>query len=116
MALDYTTDALLPTLRLLPLMPSVQALFSDSDLLTILTFEMSSKMIPLIDNQAEEYFVTIYDIPYSNTQTVYDIPQRTIAGKLRSVSFLDPVGNEVRIPRLRPEDIMSQVNATGLAI
>lgn len=116
MSLNYTTDALLPTLRLLPLMPSVQALFSDTDLLTILTFEMSSKIIPLIDNQSEEYFVTIDDIPYSNTVTSYQIPYRTVAGKLRSVSFLDPVGNEVRIPRLRPEDIMSQVNATGLAI
>lgn len=116
MSLDYTTDALLPTLRLLPLMPSVQALFSDSDLLTIMTFEMASKIIPLIDNQAEEYFVTLNDIPYSNTVVEYDIPSRTVAGKLRSVSFVDPVGNEVRIPRLRPEDIMSQVNATGLAI
>ena len=38
MAIDYTTDALLSTLRLLPLMPSVQALFSNDDLFTILTF------------------------------------------------------------------------------
>ncbi len=116
MSLNYTTDALLPTLRLLPLMPSVQALFSDRDLLTILTFEMGSKIIPLIDNQAEEYFVTINDLPYSTSVTEYTIPYRTVAGKLRSVSFLDANNNEIRIPRLRPEDIMSNVNATGLAI
>ncbi len=118
MALDYTSDALLPTLRLLPLMPSVQALFSDSDLLTIMTFEMASKIIPLIDNQQEEYFVTVRDIPFDQAVTVYDIPSRTVAGKLRSVSFLSPGPNvaEVRVPRLRPEDIMSNVNATGLAI
>ena len=78
----YTTDSLLPMLRLLPLMPSVQALFSDSDLVNIMDFELSSKILPLIDNQAEEY----------------------------------SSGNEIRIPRLRPEDIMSNVNATGLAI
>ncbi len=116
MAIDYTTTALLPTLRLLPLMPSVQALFTDADLLTILTFEMASKIVPLMDNQSEEYFVDIKDIAYSTAQSTYDIPSRTVAGKLRSLSFLDANQNEIRIPRLRPEDIMSNVNATGLAI
>lgn len=116
MVSPYIVDSLLPTLRLLPLMPSVQALFSDADLLTIMTFEMNSKIMPLIDNQSEEYGVYIADLPYSTTQTVYTIPSRALAGKLRAVSFLDPVNNEVRIPRLRVEDIMSNVNATGLAI
>lgn len=116
MSSPYVTDNLLPTLRLLPLMPSVQALFSDSDLLTIMTFEMTSKIIPLIDNQAEEYFIAADDIPYSTTQTIYSIPPRALAGKLRAVSFVDFNNNEVRIPRLRLEDIMSNVNATGLAI
>jgi len=116
MAIDYTTTSLLSTLRLLPLMPSVQALFSDSDLLTILTFEMNSKIIPMIDNQAEEYFIQSDDIPYVTSNTVYSIPSRAMAGKLRSVSFVDANDNEIRVPRLRPEDIMSNVNATGLAI
>lgn len=116
MVSPYIVDSLLPTLRLLPLMPSVQALFTDADLLTIMTFEMNSKIMPMIDNQSEEYGVYIADLPYSTSQTVYTIPSRALAGKLRAVSFLDPVNNEVRIPRLRVEDIMSNVNATGLAI
>lgn len=116
MAIDYTTTSLLPTLRLLPLMPSVQALFSDEDLLTILTFEMNSKIYPLIDNQSEEYFVVRDDIPYVATQTVFDLPPRALGGKLRSVSFVDSNNNEIRVPRLRPEDTMSNVNSTGLAI
>jgi hypothetical protein len=112
----YTTDSLIPTLRLLPLMPSVQALFSNNDLVTILDFEMSSKIIPLIDNQAEEYFITLDDIPYNQGVTIYPLPIRATADKLRSVSFVDSNNNEIRIPRLRPEDIMSNVNSTGLAI
>lgn len=117
MSLDYSTDALLPTLRLLPLMPSVQALFSDSDLLTILNFELGSKIVPLMDNQSEEYGVYIEDIPYNQNVMKYAIPAtRAVAAKLRSVSFVDPNSNEIRLPRLRPEDIMSNVNATGLAI
>jgi len=116
MALDYTTTTLLSTLRLLPLMPSVQALFDDDNLLTILTFEMNSKIYPLIDNQSEEYFVTRDDIPYVATQTVFNLPPRALGGKLRSVSFVDSNNNEIRVPRLRPEDTMSNVNSTGLAI
>lgn len=112
----YITDSLLPMLRLLPLMPSVQALFSDSDLVNIMNFEMDSKIMPMMDNQAEEYGVYVFDITYSNAITQYDMPTRAMGGKLRSVSFVDPNGNEVRIPRLRVEDIMSNVNATGLAI
>src|SRR5271154_6003422 len=116
MTSPYIVDSLIPTLQLLPLMPSVQALFTNDNLVTIMNFEMSSKILPLIDNQAEEYFVTIQDIPYTTLNTIFPLPTRATADKLRSVSFLDNNNNEVRIPRLRPEDIMSNVNATGLAI
>lgn len=113
---QYITDTLLPTLRLLPLMPSVQSLFTDANLLTIMTFEMRSKIVPLIDNQTEEYFVHYDDIPYVNGTTTYTIPPRATTAKLRGISFVDPNGNEVRLPRLRPEDIMGNVNSSGLAI
>jgi hypothetical protein len=116
MSSPYTVDSLIPTLRLLPLMPSVQALFSPSDLTTIMDFEMSSKILPLIDNQAEEYFIVPFDIPYVQSITTYALPVRATADKLRAVSFVDSNNNEIRIPRLRPEDIMSNVNSTGLAI
>lgn len=97
-------------------MPSVQALFSDSDLVTIMDFEMSSKILPLIDNQSEEYFIVPGDIPYVPSVFRYKLPVRATADKLRAVSFVDSNNNEIRIPRLRPEDIMSNVNSTGLAI
>lgn len=116
MALDYSTTTLLSTLRLLPLMPSVQALFSNTDLLTVLTLEMKSKIYPLIDNQTEEYFVVRDDVPYNPSQRTFPLPARALGGKLRSLSFVDSNNNEIRIPRLRPEDTMSNVNSTGLAI
>jgi hypothetical protein len=112
----YTTDSLLTMLRLLPLMPSVQALFSPADLVNVMDFELGSKIIPLIDNQAEEYFIALNDIPYNQSITVYPLPVRATADKLRAVSFVDSNNNEIRIPRLRPEDMMSNVNSTGLAI
>lgn len=116
MALNYTVDNMLTMLRLLPLMPSVQALFSDTDLINIMSFELTSKILPLMDNQAEEYFVYNQDLTYSQSVVEYPIPSRTMASKLRSVSLVGPSNSEVRVPRLRPEDIMSNVNATGLSI
>lgn len=116
MTSPYIVDSLIPMLRLLPLMPSVEALFTNANLLSIMNFEMNSKIMPMIDNQAEEYGIYLADIAYSNSITKYDIPTRAVGGKLRAVTFVDPNGNEVRIPRLRVEDIMSNVNATGLAI
>ncbi len=116
MSSPYTTDALIPTLRLLPLMPAVQNLFNNDNLVTIMDFEMSSKILPLIDNQAEEYFIVPGDLVYNPSVTLYPLPVRATADKLRSVSFVDSNNNEIRIPRLRPEDIMSNVNSTGLAI
>jgi hypothetical protein len=112
----YTTDSLIPMLRLLPLMPSVQALFSGADLVNIMDFELSCKIVSLIDEQCEEYFIVAGDIPYNQSVTVYPLPVRATGDKLRSVSFVDSNNNEIRIPRLRPEDTMSNVNSTGLAI
>lgn len=117
MALDYSvTNTLLPAIRLLPLMPSVQALFTDNDLISFMNLELNSKIVPLIDNQSGEYFVYRDDVIYDSGVITYDLPPRTVAGKLRSVSFVDANDNEVRIPQLRTEDIMSNVNSTGLAI
>jgi hypothetical protein len=117
MAIDYTTTSLLTTLRLLPLMPAVQGLFSDDNLLNILNFEMASKIVPMIDNQSEEYGIYIKDIPYTTATQRYAIPAvRAVGSKLRNVSFVDSNDNEIRVPRLRPEDMMSNVNSTGLAI
>src|ERR1700674_1178327 len=116
MSSPYTTNSLLPMLRLLPLMPSVQALFSDADLVNVRGFEMGSKSMPRIDNKAEEYFITEDGIRDIQSQRIYPLPVRATADKLRSVSFVDSNHNEIRIPRLRPEDIMSNVNSTGLAI
>lgn len=116
MVSPYIVDSLLPTLRLLPLMPSVQALFSNEDLVNILNFEMNSKIMPMIDNQAEEYGIYVANLPYTTSIIEYDIPERAVGGKLRSVTFVNSNGSEVRVPRLRVEDVMSNVNATGLAI
>jgi hypothetical protein len=66
---------------------------------------MLTSIVPVLDSVSEEYFVTNCDYTYSSSQTVYAIPPRAVGGKLRDVVFVDNSGNEIAIPRLRPEQI-----------
>lgn len=111
--IDFTTTALLPTLRLLPLMPSVQALFTDANLLSVMNMELKSKIIPMIDNQAEEYFIYYKDVTYDNSVRTYVLPSRTMSNKLKSVCFVDSTGQEVLLNRLRPVETNAQVDVRG---
>ena len=113
MSIDYTTTTLLSTLRLLPLMPSVQALFSDSDLLSVMNMELQSKILPLMDNQAEEYFIYYQDVAYDNSVNTYKLPSRAMANKLKAVCFVDSTGQEVTLNRLRPIETNAQVDVRG---
>jgi hypothetical protein len=113
MAINYTADTLISTLQLLPLMPSVQGLLNPSDLLTILNFELMNKIIPIIDNQAEEHFIYYFDQPYNQNVADYYLPYRGIGNRLREVCFLDATGQEIIIDRLRPEEIASRMDVRG---
>jgi hypothetical protein len=94
-------------------MPSVQALFSDSDLVNILSMEMKSKILPMMDNQAEEYFIYYKDIPYNNAVNTYALPSRSMANKLKAVCFVDSTGQEVTLNRLRPIETNAQLDVRG---
>ena len=111
--IDYTLDTLVNTLQLLPLMPSVQALFTPANYGTILDFEMMNKLYPIASNVAEEYFVYYFDQVYNQNVYDYYLPYRGIGNRLREVCFVDTTGQEVLIDRLRPEEIASKMDIRG---
>lgn len=115
MAIDYTTDALLENARTNCLTPEADALFTDTRLLSILTFEQMTTLVPQIMEVQEEYFVHVMDIPLDADQTAYPIPERAVGMKLRQICLVDTAGNEVYLSRINPENLMqySQVNAGG---
>lgn len=113
--IDYTTDSLLETTRTDCLTPEADALFTDTRLLSILTFEQMTTLVPQIMEVQEEYFVHVVDIAIDATATAYAMPERAVGKKLRDVSLIDSAGNEVYLSRVNPSDVKfySQVNTVN---
>lgn len=104
----YTVDNLINSLKLRGLPPSSQNTFTSAEFAQILSEELQTNIVPVLDSVSEEYFVANYDVAYSSSTSVYAIPPRAVGGKLRDVVFVDSSGNEVLIPRLRPEDLKAR--------
>jgi hypothetical protein len=103
--IDYTTDALLETTRTDCLTPEADALLTDPRLLSILTFEQMTTLVPQIMEVQEEYFVHVIDIAIDTAETAYAMPERAIGKKLRDVCLIDTEGNEVYLSRINPSDV-----------
>lgn len=104
--IDYTTDALLENTRTNCLTPEADALFTDTRLLSVLSFEQMTTLVPQIMKTQEEYFVHVYDVLLSSsTDGTYPIPDRAVGKKLRDVALVDAAGNEQYVTRINPADV-----------
>lgn len=99
MSIDYTSTALIASVRRRALIPRSQQLYDDADIAAILTEELDADIVPLIMEVREEFFVTNYDQAIVVTQQNYRLPQRAIGQKLRDVCLLNSNGLEVSYPR-----------------
>lgn len=104
----YIVDNLVNSLKLRGLPPSSQQTFTQDGFIQVLSEEMMTNIVPLMDSVSEEYFVTNKDLTFDPNQSVYQIPPRAVGGKLRDVVFVDNMNNEINLPRLRPEDIKTR--------
>lgn len=113
--IDYTTDALLENTRTNCLTPEADALFTDTRLLSMLTFEQMTTLVPQIMTAQEEFFVHVENIALDANETAYAIPERAIGKKIRQVCLVDTAGNEVYLSRINPENLIqySQLNTGG---
>lgn len=121
MAVDYTTTALINSVKRRITVPTSQNFFLPSNIVEFATDELSSTMVPAIVSVREEYFVTTEDVTLISTENEYRLPTRAVGGMLRDVVMIDPNGNEVGIPRLQPETIkaessLSAVNIAGIVM
>lgn len=106
--INYTTDALLASVKRRITLPDAQNLFSPDDLIAFMTDELESTIIPLIHSVQQEYWVYIKDVQIVQNQNNYTIPVRGIVNGLRLVTLVDPTGkNETSFPLLRPENVSS---------
>lgn len=107
---DYTTDALISSVKRRITLPDAQNLFSSADLIAFLGDEISSTVIPLIHSVQQEYWVYRTDVNLVQGQTNYTIPVRGVANGLRLLTLVDNGGNEIEFPLLRPENTASTYN------
>ena len=105
MAIDYTTTALISSVKRRASVPTSQSLFEATDFNAILTDEMQSIIVPLIMAEQQDFFVHAKDLAISGTATDFDIPTRSIGMKVKDVGFYNSSSNNFDSrPRLTIND------------
>jgi len=108
--IDYTTDSLIDSIKRRITLPDAQNLYEPEDLIAFMGDEMSSTIEPLIHSVQQDYWVNRVDVPLVIGQTNYTLPIRGVANGLRLLTLVDPGGNEIEFPLLRPENTASTYN------
>ena len=100
---DYTATALLASIKRRGMIPATTEALSDDDLLEFANDELFTYLVPLIMSVQEEYFVATEDTDVVAGTAEYDIPDRALGGKVKSVQLPDGSGGYYDIPRIEPE-------------
>lgn len=107
MGFNWTTDALLTSIKRRAQLAANAENLSDADILALADDETQSYLMPLLIGVNEEFAVTVTDITINVNQSEYDIPVRAIGRELRDVQYLTTqgAGNAyIQLPRLEPEN------------
>lgn len=101
---NYTVDGLITSLRTKYIQPNSQNLYLDADMVLFLDECLRDSVLPLILSANETYFVNYYDQAVTGVAS-YTIPQRSSAGALMDVVFVDPNGTEMQLNELSSTQI-----------
>lgn len=99
MAQDYTSSALITSVKRRGMLPSTDETLATADFLAILNDEIQTYLVPLLMSVREEYLVGTSVV---SGATSYPIPVRAIGGKLRSVEIASG-DSYVPLVRIEPE-------------
>lgn len=112
MAIDYSTAALITTVKRIASVPTSQKLLKNDAFIGILNDELQATLVPEIMSVREEYFVAYIDhvIASHSVDFLVDIPSNAIGGKLREVAWVDNNGCLNKLPRIDLEADNNQRN------
>jgi len=99
---DYTTAALLASIRRRGMLPNSGDALDDSDLLVLANEELQEYVVPFLLSVNEEYLVATADQQLTPGLASYPIPSRAVGGKLRDVKLLVD-GTFASLERVEPE-------------
>lgn len=109
---NHDVSSLIGTVKLFQSLPESQTAFSDTDILTLMDYEVKNTVVPLILNLKEEHLVFDKVLVFAaNTSNItVDIPPESTGLRLRDVQVLDNTGKFYNIPRLAPEQVGNYAN------
>jgi hypothetical protein len=116
MAQDFTTTALLASLKRRGMLPSNSNTLSTADFLAIATEELQTYVFKLLLATREEFAVTTYDLTLTSGTAAYKLPSRAVGGKLRNVASYDTSSGTLSpLLRLEPERISETANVGSVS-
>jgi len=103
---EFTSDALLRSVRRKAFMPINDETFSDDDILEMATEELRAYCVPLLKSINEEYLVRYYDYTTAtmSNNRVYALPERCTGEVLKDVQYSDSSGSFMPMTRVEPEN------------
>lgn len=114
MSLDFTTTANLEAVKRLGSLPDSSQISDDSDIVSIMSRELHSDIVPILMRKREDYLLHNYDQAVDTSQDSYEIPTRAIGNKLKDVVLVDSSGREVDLDRIDQSLIKRSRHIGGL--
>ena len=97
----YTSADLISSIKLRGVLPSSQNMYTDEKICMLISQELQTNIVPWILSFREDYYLTFEDFNIAANQTVFEIPELAIGGKLKAVLLMDGNGNIIsNTPRL----------------
>lgn len=85
----YTSADLISSIKLRGVLPSSQNMYNDEKICMMISQELQTNIVPWILSFREDYYLTYEDFSIAENQTVFEIPELAIGGKLKAVMMLD---------------------------
>ncbi len=96
----YTTANFLTSVQRQAFLPTGQATFATSDILSMGDEAMQRYILPALLGVREEYFVTYKDYTITANQATYLIPPRAVGAAVREVQLINTNGSVFNIERI----------------
>jgi len=118
----YTLDSLIANIKIRGTIPTSQQMFTDARFAAIATDEMQTNIVAQIMSVREDFFLTFDDEPITAAAS-YEIPERAIGSKLKSLMVVTNADSNApgyfELPRLSLDEIsggsrtIDTINYTG---
>ncbi len=113
MSQDFTTTALLASVKRRGLIPTSEQTFTTTDYLAFATEELQTYVMNLLLSANEEYGVANTDVSVTAGTATYAVPVRAANESLRNVLLSDNNSSYYPLTRIAPQDGSSSYSVSG---